>query len=111
MTPDRIAEARRLLKAVAEDAEDASLMLDVCAPDLLTEALDRIEGLETVVKSMNAELMRRGPEITRLREALEPLAKLYDSCLDDKPNDHPVWRLNSNLITVGDIRAALETTE
>ena len=41
-----------------------------------------------------------------LRNALRPFAALYDKCLDQRPDDTPLFALNDAIISVGDIRRA-----
>lgn len=47
-------------------------------------------------------------DLLAMSDALAPFAALYDECLDDKPDDCPLWGLNNNAITVGDVRAAIK---
>lgn len=43
-----------------------------------------------------------------LKEALKPFASLYQEHLFRKQDDHPVFAINDALITVGDLRKAVE---
>ena len=44
--------------------------------------------------------------VDMLVDAVQPLARLYHKCLDDKPDDHVVFQLDEAAITAGQLRFA-----
>lgn len=62
-----------------------------------------------MLKRCHAALVARDEELAKVREALRPFGVLLQKFHDRKSDDDPIFGLNGNNITVGDLRRAAST--
>ena len=80
----------------------------ILARDAATEACVKCERYyeDRLYEHEKREVLANADH-NRLCYALRPFADLYDDCLNGKSDNHPVFALNDNAITVGDLRRAM----
>lgn len=77
-----------------------------CPPNSIRPTLTDGRAAADALEALAADNAAKDAEIARLREALDPFAKLLKSHHDDLTNDTPVFGIEDSIICVGDMRRA-----